>query len=55
MAQQIYLSESHRKCSEACQKAVEEMSKHPLTLEEKIAQMRRNRLPAKVNTPGQED
>lgn len=38
-----YISESHRKYSEACQKEVEEMSKHPLTVEEKEAQMDRNR------------
>ena len=37
-----YISESHRKYSEACQKEVEEMSKHPLTAEEKQAQMDRN-------------
>ena len=38
-----YISESHRKYSEACQKEVEEMSKHPLTAEEKEAQMDRNK------------
>lgn len=37
-----YISESHRKYSEACQREVEEMSKHPLTAEEKQAQMDRN-------------
>lgn len=37
-----YFSESHRKYSEACQREVEEMSKHPLTAEEKQAQMDRN-------------
>ena len=38
-----YFSENHRKYSEACQKEVEEMSKHPLTAEEKEAQMDRNK------------
>ena len=38
-----YFSESHRKYSEACQREVEEMSKHPLTAEEKEAQMDRNK------------
>lgn len=38
-----YISESHRKYSEACQREVAEMSKHPLTAEEKEAQMDRNR------------
>ena len=38
-----YISESHRKYSEACQKEVAEMSKHPLSAEQKEAQMDRNR------------
>ena len=38
-----YISESHRKYSEACQKEVAEMSKHPLSAEQKEAQMNRNR------------
>lgn len=38
-----YISESHRKYSEACQRELEEMSKHPLTAEEKEAQMDRNK------------
>ena len=38
-----YFSEKHRKYSEACQKEVEEMSKHPLTAEEKEVQMDRNK------------
>ena len=38
-----YLCESHRKVSEACQKEVAEMCKHPLTAEQKEAQMLRNR------------
>ncbi len=37
-----YLSESHRKYSEACQKEVAEMSKHPLSAEEKVEQILRN-------------
>lgn len=38
-----YLSESHRAISEACQKAVKEMAKHPLTFEEKQKQIEENR------------
>ena len=38
-----YINESHRKYSEACQKEVAEMCKHPLTAEEKEEQMRRNK------------
>ena len=38
----IYISESHRKYSEECQKEVAEMSKHPLPADEKEAQMERN-------------
>ena len=37
-----YLSEAHRKYSEACQKEVLEMMSHPLTAEEKEEQMNRN-------------
>jgi len=37
-----YLSESHRAISEVCQKEVEEMSKHPLTFEEKKRQIEEN-------------
>jgi hypothetical protein len=45
-----YLNESHRKYSEACQKAVEEMAKHPLSAEEKEAQMLANRSHVKPYT-----
>ena len=38
-----YFNESHRKYSEACQKEVEEMSKHPLSHEQFRAQIKRNR------------
>lgn len=38
-----YFNESHRKYSEACQREVEEMSKHPLSHEEFREQIRRNR------------
>lgn len=38
-----YINESHRKYSEALQKEVAEMSKHPLSAEQKEAQMRRNK------------
>ena len=41
--EQKYINESHKKYSEACQKEVAEMSKHPLTTEEKEAQMDRNK------------
>ena len=41
--QKKYINESHRKYSEACQKEVAEMSKNPLSAEEKEAQMDRNR------------
>lgn len=34
-----YLSEAHRKYSEACQKEVEEMAKHPLTHEQFLEQI----------------
>ena len=37
-----YISESHRKYSEACQREVEEMTKNPLSADEKQAQMDRN-------------
>ena len=37
-----YLSESHRVISEACQRAVAEMAKHPLTFEEKKRQVEEN-------------
>ena len=43
MRKRTYLSETHRKYSEACQREVEEMSKHPLSHEELREQMRRNR------------
>jgi hypothetical protein len=36
-----YLSELHRKSSEAAQKEVEEMRKKPLSREEKLAQEKR--------------
>ena len=39
---QTYLSEQHRKYSEACQQEVREMKKHPLSREEKEEQMGRN-------------
>lgn len=42
MANKTYINESHRKYSEACQKEVDEMSKHPLSHEQMLAQMRRN-------------
>ena len=38
-----YISESHKRYSEACQKEVAEMSMNPLTAEEKEAQMDRNK------------
>lgn len=38
-----YFNESHKRYSEACQKEVEEMSKHPLSEEEFREQIRRNR------------
>jgi len=44
MPNRTYLSESHRKYSEACQKEVERMAQHPLSAEQKAEQMRRNRL-----------
>lgn len=34
-----YLNEKHKKYSEACQKEVEEMAKHPLTHEQFLAQI----------------
>lgn len=40
MVKQTYLSESHRKRSEALQKEVAEMSRHPLSREQKILQIR---------------
>ena len=43
MANLTYFSESHRKCSEACQREVEEMMKHPLTAEQAIEQALRNK------------
>ena len=45
MANRTYINESHRKYSEACQKEVEEMSKHPLSAEQMIAQCLRNKKP----------
>ena len=36
-----YLNESHRKYSEACQAEVAEMSRHPLSSEQKEQQMDR--------------
>ena len=38
-----YFNESHKRYSEACQKEVAEMSKHPLSEEEFRAQIERNR------------
>lgn len=38
-----YFSESHRKSSEAAQKAVEEMSRHPLSAEQAMEQCLRHR------------
>lgn len=38
-----YLNESHRRHSEALQKAVDEMSKHPQSYEQMKAQCERNR------------
>lgn len=48
-----YINESHRKYSEALQKEVAEMSRHPLSAEQKEAQMERN-LKTSLNraTPG---
>jgi len=43
MANLTYFSESHRKYSEACQREVEEMMKHPLTAEQAIEQALRNK------------
>lgn len=34
-----YLNEAHKKYSEACQKEVEEMAKHPLTYEQFLEQI----------------
>ena len=38
-----YFNESHKKCSEACQQEVAEMSKQPLSEEQFRAQIDRNR------------
>ena len=38
-----YINESHRKYSEDLQKEICEMSEHPLSAEQKEAQMRKNR------------
>ena len=38
-----YLNESHRRISEACQREVEEMTKHPMTAKQKEEQMLRNK------------
>lgn len=38
-----YINESHREYSEACQREVEEMLRHPLTVEQMEEQMDRNR------------
>ena len=38
-----YLSASHKKSSEACQREVEEMLKHPCSFEEAMEQLERNR------------
>lgn len=38
-----YLGESHKKYSEACQEAVERMSKHPYTHEQCLGQVERLR------------
>lgn len=43
MAKRTYINESHRRYSESCQRAVDEMKKHPLTHEQLREQMRRNR------------
>lgn len=40
--EKTYLNESHRRYSEACQEEVKRMTEHPLTAEEKQAQMTRN-------------
>lgn len=37
-----YLSKEHRKISEACQKEVLEMGKHPLSFKEKLKQIEEN-------------
>lgn len=43
MAQRNYINDSHRKYSEECLKEVEEFLKHPLSGEQQLEQMRRNR------------
>lgn len=43
MVNLTYFSESHRKYSEACQREVEEMMKHPLTAEQAMEQALRNK------------
>ena len=43
-----YLGEFHKKYSEACQKEVAEMSKHPLSHDEFLAQIERNRRPSEL-------
>lgn len=39
-----YINDSHKKYSEACQKEVAEMSKHPLSCEQKEQQMLTNKM-----------
>lgn len=43
MSRRTYINESHRRYSEECQKAVEEMTKHPLTWEQFQEQSQQNR------------
>ena len=65
MRKRTYLSETHRRHSEACQREVNEMAKHPLTHEQMEEQIRRTRreslsrskfifldLDCTLNTPG---
>ena len=43
ISKKTYLSESHKRISEACQKAVAEMARHPLSFEQKLKQIEDNR------------
>ena len=43
MAKRTYINESHRKYVEACQKEVDEMSKHPLSCEEFFRKARQHK------------
>ena len=50
-----YLSESHKAYSEACQKEVEEMRQHPLTHEEFLEQIERQRKASNLQGEDVED